>query len=468
MKPNNIYNHMLRCIGSAVLCLGALVFAACNDFLGQEPPSQLTPEGYYSTEAQLQAVANQLYQDVLPQHSNWNYGWYLTDNNTDNQMSLSPDNKFGTGLWKTSNTNNNWSWGNIRNINYQLNAVLTKYNAGQVTGTDATVRQYIGEIYFMRAYAYFDLLKRFGDLPIVTQALPDNEAILVAANKRRPRNEVSRFITSTLDTALTYLKENFDAKHTRISTDAAYLFKSRVALYEASWLTNFKGTPFVPLGTGWAGATKDYNSTYQYFFKMSVAAAEKVAEKYKAQLVTNTGSIPQSLSDPENPYFKMWGTTDMSATPEILLWRQYSHALGVNNDVEVAVQAGNIGTGFTRSLIESYLMQDGLPIYASSYTYDDSSLAKVATHRDPRLAIFLKVPGQINCFKNMSSTEDHFVEIEPKPNITSKTPETAYYTGYAIRKGGTFDKALTANGGSENALAVFRVTDAMLNYIEEQ
>lgn len=108
--------------------------------------------------------------------------------------------------------------------------------------------------------------------------------------------------------------------------------------------------------------------------------------------------------------------------------------LGVNNDVEVAVQAGNIGTGFTRSLIESYLMQDGLPIYASSYTYDDSSLAKVATHRDPRLAIFLKVPGQINCFKNMSSTEDHFVEIEPKPNITSKTPETAYYTGYAIRK----------------------------------
>ena len=479
MKPNYIYNHMLRCIGSAVLCLGALIFAACNDFLGQQPPSQLTPEGYYSTEAQLQAVANQLYQDVLPQHSNWNYGWYLTDNNTDNQMSLSPDNKFGTGLWKTSNTNNNWSWGNIRNINYQLNAVLTKYNAGQVTGTDATVRQYIGEIYFMRAYAYFDLLKRFGDLPIVTQALPDNEAILVAANKRRPRNEVSRFITSTLDTALTYLKEDFDAKHTRISTDAAYLFKSRVALYEASWLTNFKGTPFVPLGTGWAGATKDYNSTYQYptgsidaeaeyFFKMSVTAAEKVAEKYKAQLVTNTGSIPQSLSDPENPYFKMWGTTDMSATPEILLWRQYSHALGVNNDVEVAVQAGNIGTGFTRSLIESYLMQDGLPIYASSYTYDDSSLAKVATHRDPRLAIFLKVPGQINCFKNMSSTEDHFVEIEPKPNITSKTPETAYYTGYAIRKGGTFDKALTANGGSENALAVFRVTEALLNYIEAQ
>ena len=188
MKPNNIYNHMLRCIGSAVLCLGALVFAACNDFLGQQPPSQLTPEGYYSTEAQLQAVANQLYQDVLPQHSNWNYGWYLTDNNTDNQMSLSPDNKFGTGLWKTSNTNNNWSWGNIRNINYQLNAVLTKYNAGQVTGTDATVRQYIGEIYFMRAYAYFDLLKRYGDLPIVTQALPEKEAILYAANKSRPRN----------------------------------------------------------------------------------------------------------------------------------------------------------------------------------------------------------------------------------------------------------------------------------------
>ena len=91
---------------------------SCNDYLKQDPPSYLTPESFYTTESQVQAVANQFYQDVLPGHGAWNYGTYTNDNNTDNQTSWSPDNKFGTGLYKTSNTNGDWSWSNIRNINY--------------------------------------------------------------------------------------------------------------------------------------------------------------------------------------------------------------------------------------------------------------------------------------------------------------------------------------------------------------
>jgi SusD family. len=452
---------------------------SCNDYLKQDPPSYLTPESFYTTESQVQAVANQFYQDVLPGHGAWNYGTYTNDNNTDNQTSWSPDNKFGTGLYKTSNTNGDWSWSNIRNINYQLNQILTKYKAGGISGSDVNIRQYIGEIYFMRAYCYFDLLKKFGDLPIITAPLADDEAILVAADKRQPCNEVARFIVSDLDSAVTYMKENFESKHTRVSTDAALLFKSRVALFEGSWLTNFAGTPFVPQGTGWPGATKDYNKNYaypsgsidkeaQYFFKLAADASGQVAEKYKNQLVTNTGKIPQSLSDANNPYFNIWGTTDCSSTPEVLLWRQYSTSLSVNNDVEVAVQAGDIGTGFTRSLIEGYLMKDGKPIYASDYQYSDTSLTKVATDRDPRLTIFLKVPGQINCFKNMSSSEDHYVQVEPVPNIKSKTSETGYVTGYTIRKGGTFDRLLCGNGKSYNACEIFRATEALLNYMEAE
>lgn len=452
---------------------------SCNDYLKQDPPSYLTPESFYTTESQVQAVANQFYQDVLPGHGGWNYGTYTNDNNTDNQTSWSPDNKFGTGLYKTSNTNTDWSWTNVRNVNYQLNQILTKYKAGGISGSDVNIRQYIGEIYFMRAYCYFDLLKKFGDLPIITASLADDEAILVAADKRQPCNEVARFIINDLDSAVTYMKENFESKHTRVSTDAALLFKSRVALFEGSWLTNFAGTPFVPQGTGWPGAAKDYNKNYAYpsgsidkeaafFFNLAVDASQKVAEKYKGQLVTNTGKIPQSLSDSNNPYFNIWGTTDCSNTPEVLLWRQYSTSLGVNNDVEVSVQAGNIGTGFTRSLIEGYLMKDGKPIYASDYQYSDTSLTNVAKNRDPRLTIFLKVPGQINCFKNMSSSEDHYVEVEPVPNIKSKTSETGYVTGYTIRKGGTFDRQLCGNGKSYNACEIFRATEALLNYMEAE
>lgn len=113
-----------------------------------------------------------------------------------------------------------------------------------------------------------------------------------------------------------------------------------------------------------------------------------VADKYKDQLMVNTGTIPQKEGDPQNPYFNIWGTTDMSGTPEVILWRQYSKELGVVNNVEVGVQHGDFGVGLTRSMVEGYVMKDGKPIYNSAYTYSDQTIADVATNRDPRLTIF--------------------------------------------------------------------------------
>ncbi len=460
-----------------LLALPILGATSCNDYLEQVPPSYLTPENFYTSEDQVQAAANKFYQDILPGHGGWDYGTYITDNNTDNQMSLYPDDKFGTGLWKVSNTNGDWNWGNVRNVNYQLGQIVEKYKAGQISGSDNNLRQYIGELYFFRAYAYFTLLQRFGDLPIITKALPDDEAVLVAADKREPCNEVARFIISDLDTAMTYMPKSGFAT-TRVTYDAANLFKSRVALYEGSWLTNFAGTPFVPNGKGWPGAAKNADYKYpsgsieaeaKYFFTTAAKAAEQVAEKYKGNLSVNTGKVPQSLDDPTNPYLSIWGSTDDSKVPDVILWRQYSKSLGVRNDVEVAVQKGNIGTGFTRSLIESYLMKDGKPIYASQYEYVDTSLNKVRTNRDPRLSVFLKAPGDINCFKNVDDVSgDHWTRVETVPAITNTNAEDGYITGYTIRKGMTFDRALTANGGSYNVCVVFRATEALLNYMEAE
>lgn len=460
----------------AIIAFAALGLVSCNDYLEQEPPSNLTPENFYNTEDQVQAAANQFYQDILPGHGGWDYGTYVNDNNTDNQMSGTPDNKFGTGLWRVGNTNGDWDWNDVRNVNYMLGQIIPKYKDGQISGSENNLKQYIGELYFFRAYAYFTLLQRFGDLPILTQALPDNEAVLVAANNRKPCNEVARFIISDLDTALTYMPES-GYKTTRVTHDAVNLFKSRVALYEGSWLTNFAGTPFVPNGQGWPGTDKNPSYQYptgsveseaQYFFKTAADAAEIVAEKYKGRLSVNNGVVPQAEGQ-DNPYLDIWGNTDASDISDVILWRQYSKSLGVQNDVEVAVQKGNIGTGFTRSLVEGYLMKDGKPIYNSSYTYCDTSIAKVRENRDPRLAVLLKAPGDINCFKNVNDESgDHWTRIETVPNITTNNAEDGYITGYAIRKGMTFDRSLTANGGSYNSCIVFRATEALLNYMEAE
>ena len=462
------------------LALCGVMLLSCEDLLDQQPPSYIVPEDYYKAEDQVEACVNQFYVDVLPSHSG-NYGIYGQDGGTDNQASPSADNKYAVGQWKVGMNNGEWAWGTIRNINYQLNTILNRYERNEISGTDKNIRHYIGEMYFLRAYRYFGLLQKWGDLPILTEALPDNEAVLVAASKRMPRNEVARFILKDLETALDYMSENFEKRHTRISPDVARLVKSRVALFEASWLKNFKDTPFIPNGDGWPGTSKDYNADYQdpsgnidreidYFLNVAIEASESVAEKYKDQLMQNTGIIPQSETDPINPYFAMFGTIDMSSYPEILLWREYSDALGIRNNVEVCIQRGNYGIGVTRSLMESFLMADGKPVYAQhdGYAYDDNSLTKVRQNRDPRITVFLKEPGQVNTFKNMDSPATMYIPIEPNPDITNGALDRVYKTGYTLRKGGTFDRALCENSRSYNAAPCFRATEALLNYMEAQ
>lgn len=463
------------------LCLGG-AFVSCSDLLDQEPPSYVVPSDYFKTADQVQASANSFYSSLLPSHGG-GYGLYGNDCGTDNQASMWADGKYADKQWKTGMDNGNWSFDNVRALNYKLKTCVDNNEKGLISGNQKDIKQYIGEMYFFRAYTYFGLLRNWGDFPIVTEVLPDNEAILVAANKRRPRNEVARFIIANLDTAMTYMSDNFEAKHTRVSRDVAMLVKSRVALYEASFLTYFKDTPFVPNGPGWPGKEKDYNANYQYptgsidkeieyFLKTAVEASEYIAEKYKDDLTQNTGVIPQKSSDPVNPYFSMFGTTDMSGSKEVLLWRQYSNSLGVTNDVEDAIQRGNRGAGVTRSMVESFLMADGKPIYAAhdGYVYEDDNVNKVAANRDPRLQVFLKQPGQINCYLNMDyASGDRLVEVEGnKPDITNGSDDWRYTTGYCLRKGGTFDRQQCRNYRCENAACCFRAREALLNYMEAE
>ena len=132
-----------------------MLMASCNDFLKQEPLTDITPTDYYKDATQLQAVANAFYQTVLPYHSGAGYGTFAYDNGTDNQTGSDGDSKYKKGSWKTSNDNSSWSWNNIRDINYQLNTAQSNYENGLIAGDENKIRQYIGELHFFRAYAYF-------------------------------------------------------------------------------------------------------------------------------------------------------------------------------------------------------------------------------------------------------------------------------------------------------------------------
>ena len=352
MKHSNIFKYV-----AGVAVLGFMT--SCNDFLDQEPMSSVSPEKYLKDESQLEAYANKLYTDILPGHA-YGYGLYGEDNHTDNQAGFGYNNRYIPGQWKTSQSSGgSYSFGNIYSCNYFFEKVLPEFEAGTISGAEEKIRQYIGEMYFMRAYEYFKRLRSYGDFPIVKATLPDQMEPLVEASKRSPRNEVARFILSDLDSAIEMMSSGKGTEKTQINRECALLMKSRVALFEGTWLKYFKDTPFVPNGPEWPGKSKEYNANYQYptgdidkeidfFLTEAMNAAKEVADA--TQLVENTGTIQQAISEPANPYMDMFGDEDMSDYSEVLLWRPYSKALGLTHGVATAAQHGNYGIGVTRCI----------------------------------------------------------------------------------------------------------------------
>ena len=450
----------------------ALMFTSCNAFLDLEPEAALSPEQYLTTEENIGAYATDLYT-MLPKHERSTWGYWRTDADTDDMVAPNPSDKYAPGYWRVEQTGGSYSFTDIYRCNYFLDFVIPLYEAGEITGNASNIRHYIGEVYFFRAWAYFEKLKALGDFPIVEKPIADDLEKLTAESKRRPRNEVARFILSDLDKAIEYMSEIPPVGGTnRLADDCAHLMKSRVALYEGTWEKYFAGTAFVPNDTDWPGAGKDYNKGYQfpsgdieseskYFLKIAMDEAKIVADKYA--LTENTGVFQKDADADPNPYFDMFGATDMSKYPEVLLWRAYNVAIGIHNSVGEWASSSNNGYGITKSMVDAFVMSSGLPWYAAGRSYPgDADLQKITEGRDSRAEIFIKKPGD----KNLHSPGGrNSREVEPWPVITASGAQK-YITGYAIRKGLNFDGAYASENSSETGLIIFRAVEAYLNYIE--
>jgi len=453
-----------------------IVLGSCDDFLDEEPVSSITPEMYFTEESHFAAYSINLYSTfTYDKENNQTPSKAMYDVNTDNQITrFASESLFSPGQYRVPQTEGDWDFDEIYNCNYFFDNALTKYKAGNVTGNDANIRHYIGEVYFMRAYAYFKKLQLLGDFPIVRNTLKDDKAMLTETSKRMPRNEVARFILSDLDSAQYYMMEtSIDGNKNRLSGPCARLFASRVALYEGTWLKYFKGTAYVPNGPGWPGKDKDYNANYSfpsgsidaeidYFLNQAMENAKQVADAF--ELVTNTGVLQQSASEDKNPYYELFADVDLSGYSEVLLWRAFDKGQGITNGYIGELRGGQIG--LTRGFIDTYLMSNGLPIYvAGSGYHGDDYIADVRVDRDSRLSLFLKEPGQLNILYPYEGGSTSSVPVEPVPDIIGGG-DHRYQTGYAPRKGLNFDAKVAASDGNTGGEIIFRATEAYLNYIE--
>lgn len=474
MKYINIAKVLLLSCSLAIL-------PACDDFLDEEPQSEVSPEKYLLNESQLEAYVNKYYAD----YDNWksdsddkggmipsfwgseNGSTYKNDNATDNQQGT--NGRYLKDTWTVAQSGGKWNFTNINALNYYLQTVVPRLENGELTGTESNLKHLVGEGYFLRALEYFFRLQRLGDFPIVKTVLPDEQEALTEASKRSPRNEVARFILSDLDQAISLMNNN--VKKTRLSKNAALLLKSRVALFEATWEKYHAGTALVPNGTGWPGAGKDYNAGYQFpsgsiekeiefFLTEAMSAASQVADA--VQLTENNQIIRDQASKGKNPYYDMFASHDPSGYSEVIMYRGYDLSLNNSHHFNHYLYSGG-NTGYTHQFEQVFLMENGLPVYAAGSGYaGDDYITDTKIDRDWRWRLFMKAPKEAKAVDNIATVE-YFPEA---PRLYVSDAKNATSTGYIQGKGYSLDYNDQLLGKDQTAFVVYRASEAYLNYIE--
>ena len=195
-----------------------------------------------------------------------------------------------------------WSWGNIRTNNYFI-----KWN------TDARVSEkvrdnYTGIAKFFRAYQYFDKLKQYGAVPIITEPLePDSEDLYKTQDSRE---DVVNFILDDLQWAYEHITtSNATPNNVAINKWTALAFKARVALFEASWRKYHAGTEYV------SGCTTSADQLYA----VAAAAAKEIMDKAPYSLYTGTKNGTGEAGDGRGTYRDLFTSETTQGNPEVML-----------------------------------------------------------------------------------------------------------------------------------------------------
>ncbi len=212
-----------------------LIFTSCEkDYLSPSPTSAVSASNYYTTEAELEAGVNNMYDgiqgvniladtDVNNNHS-IQFEYYLTEMRSDNTRTKSSEGEAAQFESHTITTTNGIVTDYYRsfyNIIFRANTVLE--NLGVASGAKAA--QFEGEAKFVRAYAYFNLVRLFGDVPLVDRVIAPLETDIQFT--RVASSTIYNLIVSDFETAANLLD---DSSQTRASKSAAQGLLAKVHL----------------------------------------------------------------------------------------------------------------------------------------------------------------------------------------------------------------------------------------------
>jgi hypothetical protein len=430
----------------AFVAASILPFSSCSDFLDREPITKPEAGNFLTGAIQVENYINGLYM-TLPSFSKFGLGVRSEEKNSDNIIAEKYDarlhgqnNQFsGASDWQTG-------YQNLRKVNYFFH----NYKVPEAQENE-DVLSLKGEAYFLRAYWHFDLLKKFGSIPVMDAFWDENATIAGLQIPAKTRNEVARFILSDLVEAKNLLHSRGKYSGIRINKEAAMVLAMNVALYEGTWEKYHSSDDF-------ASSTNESN----YFLGEVI--------NWGNELFGCGIDLYKTGQNPGDAFAALFNSKDLSGMGEVLLWRKYSSDEGVFHDVNGNLKAGVVDSegaaGITQSLVDNYLNADGTFIEPTNEKFKD--FKETFEGRDPRLIQTVMNEGA-KFASATTATPMHLEEYTDEKKNTISPPKlagdgnTRSLTGYHIRLG--IDTTFVSGNG-ETALPIIRYAEGLLAYAE--
>ena len=430
----------------AFVAASILPFSSCSDFLDREPITKPEAGNFLTGAIQVENYINGLYM-TLPSFSKFGLGVRSEEKNSDNIIAEKYDarlhgqnNQFsGASDWQTG-------YQNLRKVNYFFH----NYKVPEAQENE-DVLSLKGEAYFLRAYWHFDLLKKFGSIPVMDAFWDENATIAGLQIPAKARNEVARFILSDLVEAKNLLHSRGKYSGIRINKEAAMVLAMNVALYEGTWEKYHSSDDF-------ASSTNESN----YFLGEVI--------NWGNELFGCGIDLYKTGQNPGDAFAALFNSKDLSGMGEVLLWRKYSSDEGVFHDVNGNLKAGVVDSegaaGITQSLVDNYLNADGTFIDPTNEQFKD--FKETFEGRDPRLIQTVMNEGA-KFASATTATPMHLEEYTDEKKNTISPPKlagdgnTRSLTGYHIRLG--IDTTFVSGNG-ETALPIIRYAEGLLAYAE--
>lgn len=368
-----------------------LAFASCDDMLDITPRDKFTNDpSFWNNATQVENYTNSMYGNFSGYGQSGTGGSFYFSTLTDDQVYREFENWTFTNIPSSSTS---WSspYTEIRRSNYLLEGI-----AGSSLNDDVKAK-YIAIARLSRAYNYFLLVKRYGDVQWQDHVVLTTDDPYVAGT-RDDRDQVMDKVLDDLNYAIANIGSG---NKVTWSKDMALAMKSEICLYEGTYC---KYRTQADNGKG-----PDASRAQKYLNESVAASQQLMGGGYS--LTTNYGEIYNALS--------------LTANSEIIFCRHYEKDVLGHSTVDYT-SGSTAQSGISKDAIDAFLFTDGKPLATTGLDKSDApelkdgkyNLDKMLSVRDKRLGVLI----------------DHTLAFKGHGNARGDLAEMTSSTAYTIAK----------------------------------